>query len=73
MSPAELAIEIKLLKDQKQLGSVIDEINADIAAYLMRYKYLLFIVYDLGVIRDEVEFRGDLEAIDSVRVLVVKQ
>ena len=39
----------------------------------MHYKFLLFIVYDLGVIRDEVEFRGDLEAIDSVRVIVVKQ
>ena len=38
MTPANLAIEIKLLKDQKQIGNLVDEINADIAAYLMRYK-----------------------------------
>ena len=73
MAPADLAIEIKLLKDQKQIGRVVDEINADIASYQTHYKFVLFIVYDLGVIRDEGEFRGDFEAVDSVRVIVVKQ
>lgn len=73
MAPADLAIEVKLLRDQRQLGRLVDEINADIASYQTHYKFLLFIVYDLGVIRDEAEFCGDLEAEESVRIIVVKQ
>ena len=72
MAPFDLAIEIKLLKNQKQLSSIVDEINADIVAYHLNYKFRLFIVYDLGVIRDEVEFCRDLEGTDGVRVIVVK-
>ena len=52
---------------------MIDEINADIAAYSKGYASLLFIVYDLGFVRDEVEFRHDLEAQGNTAVLVVKQ
>jgi hypothetical protein len=51
---------------------VVDEINADVAAYSKRYGTLLFIVYDLGNIRDEVEFKQDLEDPGNVSVIVVK-
>ena len=67
-----LAIEVKLLKERNRLGSVIDEINADIQAYLMEYKALLVIIYDTGNIRDEDEFRRDLEATEAVKVEIVK-
>ena len=73
MASDDLAIEVKLLKDQKQLGRVVDEINADIVSYCTHYRFVLFIVYDMGIIRDEAEFREDLEATQTVRVLVVKQ
>ncbi len=68
-----LAIEVKLIKSAARVKEVVDEINADIAAYSKRYTSVMFIVYDLGYIRDEIEFRHDLESQASVAVLVVKQ
>ena len=70
--PADLVMEIKFVKDKSKQGPIVDEINADIAAYSKEYEQLLFVVYDLGVIRDEAEFRRDLETNDCVRVLIVK-
>ena len=64
------AIEIKLIKDRRRIGAVIDEINADIAA-LENIDHLLFIVYDRQI-KDEVEFRHDLESAPNVQVVVVK-
>ena len=66
------AVEVKLVKDRRRVSEVIDEINADIAAYSTKYRHLLFIVYDLGQIPDEVEFRHGLENDPNVQVIVVK-
>ena len=66
------AVEIKLVKDRRRVSEVIDEINADIAAYRTKYRHLLFIVYDLGQIQDETEFRHGLENEPNVQVIVVK-
>lgn len=67
------AVEVKLIKETTKLGSTIDEINADITAYLKGYATAIFVVYDVtGGIRDDAEFRRDLEAADGVRVIVVK-
>lgn len=67
-----LCIEVKLLRTGKK-SSIIDEINADITAYSTKYDRLLFVVYDLGVIRDESEFRRDIEnAGANIKVLIVK-
>ena len=41
-------------------------------AYGSRYDRQLYIVYDLGTIRDEAEFKRDLENTPGVSVLVVK-
>jgi REase_DpnII-MboI len=68
-----LAIELKLIKSTGRIREVVDEINADVAAYSKRYRSLLFIVYDLGYIRDEIEFRHDLEVAGNVAVVIVKQ
>lgn len=68
-----LCIETKLLRSGKK-SAVIDEINADITAYSTKYERLLFVVYDLGVIRDEAEFRRDIEnAGANIKVVIVKQ
>ena len=67
-----LALEVKLSKDKDRSRSIVDEINADIRAYSKKYTSLLFVVYDLGTIRDEVEFKQDLEAPDGIAVIVVK-
>lgn len=68
----EVAIEVKLLKEGKR-SRIIDEINADIVAYSTHYRRLLFIVYDLGVIRDETEFVRDIEnSGEAIKVLIIK-
>jgi hypothetical protein len=72
LPPLETAIEVKLLKDHGGIGRVVDEINADIRAYSQGYKAVVFVVYDLGVLRDEAEFRRDLETADGIKVIVVK-
>ena len=68
----DMAIEIKLSKDKDKSKAIVDEINADIQAYAKRYSRLLFIVYDIGSIRDETEFKQDLENSQSTSVIVVK-
>jgi hypothetical protein len=70
--PLSLAIEVKLIKTAPRVRESIDEINADIASYSKAYRQLTFLVYDLGHIRDEVEFRHDLEKVGNVSVLVIK-
>jgi hypothetical protein len=68
-----LALEIKLSKDKAKSKALVDEINADIMAYRKNYSYLLFLVYDLGSIRDELEFKKDLESTEKVELIIVKQ
>lgn len=68
-----LCIEVKLLKDNSRKSKMIEEINADITAYNKEYKRQLFVIYDLGVIRDEIEFKRDIEnSGDDIRVVIVK-
>ncbi len=67
----DLCIEIKLIRTGKK-SSIIGEINSDIPAYSKVYNRILFIVYDLGNIRDEVEFRRDIENSGNVKVIVIK-
>jgi len=67
-----LAIEVKLIKDEARVKKVIDEINADTMSYSKRYQRIAYVVYDMGLIRDELEFRHDLEATESISVIVVK-
>lgn len=67
-----LCLEVKLLREGKR-SRIIDEINADITAYSTKYERLLFVVYDLGVIRDEAEFCRDIEnAGSNIKVVIVK-
>lgn len=67
-----LCVEVKLLKEGRR-SKVIDEINADITAYSTKYERLLFVVYDLGVIRDENEFRRNIEnAGMNIKVIIIK-
>jgi len=63
---------VKLLKAADQLKAMIDEINADIRVYGKLYERQLYVVYDLGIIRDEAEFKHDLENAVGVSVLIIK-
>lgn len=68
----DLALEVKLLNSAPRVKEAIDEINADVAAYSKRYGRLMFVVYDLGYVRDVPEFRRDLERDGRTSVIVVK-
>jgi len=68
-----LAVEVKLVNSTRRTKGVVDEINADVEAYSKAYRNVLFVVYDTGYIRDEQEFRRDLERRGNVSVIVVKQ
>lgn len=66
-----LAIEIKLCKkDEKPL---IAQINDDILAYKTKFKNLIFLIYDLGQIRDIDLFKQSLEQNDDIIVQIVKE
>lgn len=65
-------IEVKLLKEKKRKSSIIEQINADITAYKKEYANVIFVLYDLGVIRDIIEFKRDIESIEGVKLLIVK-
>ena len=67
-----LALEVKIIKTAARVRETVDEINADITAYSKAYRNLMFVVYDLGFIRDEMEFRQDLEDPMKSMVVVVK-
>lgn len=67
-----MCIEVKLLNDASKKSKVIEEINADIPAYLKNYESILFVVYDIGIIRDELEFCRDIVSNDGVYIIIVK-
>ncbi len=67
-----LCLEVKLSKSVDKLRAIVDEINADIRAYSTKYERQFYVVYDLGVIRDEGEFKQGLEDAPGVSVIVVK-
>lgn len=67
----KLCIEVKLLRENRK-SKVIEEISADITAYSKQYQRQLFIVYDLGCIQNEEEFKRDIENAGDIKVIVVK-
>lgn len=68
----KLCLEVKLCKSSERAKALVDEINADIRAYSTLYERQLYIVYDVGIIRDEAEFKKGLENAPGVSVIVVK-
>lgn len=67
-----MCIEVKLLKEVSKKSKVIEEINADITAYSKEYENLLFVIYDVGIIRDETEFCRDIGNNEGVKIVIVK-
>lgn len=68
-----IAIDVKLCDSPDDERKIIDEINADIPAYKQRYQYLLFVVYDIAIIRRLKDYTSDIERNNpNVTVLVIK-
>ena len=72
LSKISLAIEVKLCSRSGREKEVIAEINDDILAYQTKYQNLLFVVYDLGFIRDKDRFSRSFEEYENVTIRVVK-
>ena len=70
--PSSTALEVKFTKSNQSRSRIVDEMNADIAAYGNAYDNVIFIVYDIGSISDVEEFKRDIESARNVSVLVVK-
>src|SRR6266568_3376884 len=68
-----LALEVKLCDSSIRVKELIDEINADIPPYQTRYKNVIFVIYDLGFIRDMTEFKGSIENNLNVHVIIIKK
>jgi len=67
------ALDVKICNSANDEKKIIDEINADIPAYKTKYKYLVFVVYDTGFIRDTLVFVKGIEKNNpNVYVTVVK-
>jgi hypothetical protein len=71
--PLDLVLEIKLCNRADREKEIIAEINDDILAYGSKYGNQIFVVYDVGHIRDVDRFCSVFENQDGVLVRVVKQ
>ena len=68
----DLALEVKFTKDSLKTKEIIDQINADIISYSKIYKNILFLIYDFGTIRDEDEFKNDIDNKENILVTIIK-
>lgn len=68
----DLALEVKLSKSLDDSKRIVDQINADITAYSKKYSQLLFLVYDLGTIRDEKEYKNGIDNGVNIHVTIIK-
>lgn len=65
-----LAIEIKLCKNDEK--GLIAQLNDDILAYRTKFKNILFIIYDLGNIRDVDNFKQSFDPYDDIIIQIIK-
>lgn len=68
----DLALEVKFCSRDDREKELIAQINDDILAYQTKYGNLIFVVYDLGFIRDVERFAAAFEVNDNVLVRVIK-
>lgn len=68
----DLALEVKLCNADPRAKQIVEEINADIPAYRTKFTHTLFVVFDLGFIRDTALFKSGIQQNPGVSVLVVK-
>jgi hypothetical protein len=72
IAPVDLVVEIKLCTTPSRESDIIREINDDILAYRSKYGNLLFVVYDVGCIRDVDRFVQEFHEQEKVIIVVVK-
>lgn len=68
----DLTLEMKLSNRAEREKEIIAEVNDDILAYKTKYGNILFVVYDVGFIRDIERFARQFEQHEGVLVRVIK-
>lgn len=68
----DLALEVKLANERHSESQIQHELAEDVAAFRTKWKHLIVVVYDCGVIRDPEGLRRANEQHFGVKVLVVK-
>jgi hypothetical protein len=68
----DLVLEVKLCSHDRREKEMIAEINDDILAYRTKFGNLVFVVYDLGLIRDQERFADEFEKQEGVIVRIIK-
>jgi len=68
-----LVVEAKLCNREGREKEIIDEVNADILAYKTKYDSIIFVIYDLGFIRDVGQFKADIEKNPNIYAIVIKK
>lgn len=71
-SPWSWPIEVKFANDRHLAAAVQRELAEDVTAYKTKWKHLLAVVYDLGVIQDPEQMKRENEAHFGVTVVIVK-
>lgn len=71
-SKQSLVLEIKFCNRQTREKELIAEINDDIMAYKQDFSNLLFLIYDIGFIRDVNLFASEFEKDESVLLRIIK-
>lgn len=65
-------VETKFVDREGKDKEIVGQINDDIVAYKSRYPNLIFVVYDMGIIRNVDMFKNSIENQESVIVKVIK-
>jgi hypothetical protein len=68
----DLAIEIKLAKPKHTASKIQEELAADISAYRTKWKHILVVIYDNGVISDPYKMRQENIKHFGVSVVIIK-
>lgn len=68
----DTVIDVKFCDSEEREKQIIGEINDYIVAFQTKYSNLIFVVYDVGIIRDPDEFKASFEQQKSVIVKIIK-
>ena len=67
-----MAIEVKLAQKSHGVKDIQEELAADISAYKIKWKHLICVIYDNGVISDPEKLRRENMIHFGVTVIIVK-
>ena len=68
----DCALEVKLVTKTHGIAKVQEEIAADTATYPIKWKRVIFAIYDIGEIENPVQFKSENVRELGVSVVIVK-